>query len=67
MEYKRLVSLETNFPIAFCCHLLQKKMFACLYFVMTTKGYLSEIALNGKTKGYIRSSEFVHLTPKVGQ
>ncbi len=42
-------------------------MFACLYFVMTTKGYLSEIALNGKTKGYIRSSEFVHLTPKVGQ
>ncbi len=52
------------------CFLLSfvaKKMFACLCFVMTTKGYLSEIALNGKTKGYIRSSEFVHLTPKVGQ
>lgn len=32
---------------------------------LTTKGYLREISLNGRTKGYIRSDDFERLTGKI--
>ena len=32
---------------------------------LTEKGYLSEISLNGKTKGYIRSSKFEEMVNKI--
>lgn len=32
---------------------------------LTEKGYLSEISLNGRTKGYIRSSEFEDMVSKI--
>ncbi len=32
---------------------------------LTQKGYLDEISLNGRTKGYIRSSNFEHMVNKI--
>lgn len=32
---------------------------------LTQKGYLSEISLNGRTKGYIRSSKFEEMVSKI--
>lgn len=32
---------------------------------LTQKGYLDEISLNGRTKGYIRSSNFEQMVNKV--
>lgn len=32
---------------------------------LTEKGYLSEINLNGRTKGYIRSSKFEDMVSKI--
>lgn len=33
--------------------------------LLTEKGYLSEISLNGRTKGYIRSENFEQLIGKI--